>query len=497
MIVFPSQLDVRERLLRVIGGFWSNTYEGRDLLAEVLHARANLTKQTFERLQEAIDSLSRIDIPVFKKEYWRNLVLKKSEINAFPNLYGEDITYGSGAEYGVRAAGLPFVCPITEDIFDCFVITNRVTKPSVNLVRGLDFIVNKTSNVIRFKENPFNNSKFSKEILPDGDEELTLWLYNPSIDKQYVHDHFGYLINLWAKSSQAYKDLVNSSFDSIVLGTSSGRTIDAVSAITGLPIAKGNETVQVLEEDRLNLLIITDKNVYKFSKKANPIVAVGDALTEDQSLTDAFEYYEFNTGVTPSGVVGISVPGGLVPGQYVGELGFMNRVESTTVVEDVDGYTQITFPIGGHPFDVEAFWDDVHRRGVASGKTLANYLDARTEKEGQPSAESLPTEINPLKFIVENNLRYGGFLIRIKTEALSPAAVGIDKLSYVRKLLPPNSNMILIIDMPSVSEDVDPHADYNTEEASTFTAANTLSHDIAATDTAEIIVGRVVLGLSL
>jgi hypothetical protein len=139
----------------------------------------------------------------------------------------------------------------------------------------------------------------------------------------------------------------------------------------------------------------------------------------------------------------------------------------------------------------------VHRRGVASGKTLANYLDTRTEKEGQPSAESLPKEINPLKFIVENNLRYGGFLIRIKTEALAPSAVGIDKLSYVRKLVPPNSAMVLIIDMPSVSEDVDPHADSGTEETSTFIAANTVSHDITNTDTAEIIVGRVVFGLSL
>jgi hypothetical protein len=497
MIVFPSQLDVRDRLLRLLGGFWSNTYEGSDLLAEVLHARAALTKQTFERLQEATDSLSRIDIPVFRKEYWRTIILKKSEINAFPNLYGEDIAYGSGAEYGVRAAGLPFVCPISEDIFDCFVITNRVTKPSVNLIRGLDFVVDKSSNVIRFKESPFNNDKFSKETLADGDEELTLWLYNPSIDRQYVYQHFGYLINLWAKSSESYKTLVNSAFDSIVLGTSSGKTIDAVSAITGIPVAKGGETVQAIEEDRLNLLIITDKNVYKFSKKANPIVSVGDELTEDQPLTDAFEYYEFNTGTTPAGIVGISVAGGLVPGQYVGELGFMNTTESTTVTEDVDGYTKITFPIGGHPFDVEAFWDDVHRRGVASGKTLANYLDTRTEKEGQPSAESLPKEINPLKFIVENNLRYGGFLIRIKTEALAPSAVGIDKLSYVRKLVPPNSAMVLIIDMPSVSEDVDPHADSGTEETSTFIAANTVSHDITNTDTAEIIVGRVVFGLSL
>ncbi len=497
MIAFPTQLDNKGQLLRVLGGFWSNTYEGRELLSEVLQARAQLSKQTFERLQEATDSLSRVDIPVFRKEYWRNLIVKKSEVAAFPNLYGEDIDYGSGSVYGKRAAGLPFVYPIAEELFDCLAITNRVTKPSVNLVRGLDFVIDKTSNVIKFKENPFNNSKFSIEKTSEGDEELSLWFYNPSIDKQYVYQHFGYLINLWAKSSQSYKDLVNASFDSIVLGTSSGRTLDAVMSITGIPLAKGDEIVQDVAEDRVNKLVITDKNVYKFSKKANITVVEGDALVQDQQMSSALEYHEFNTGKTPQSIIGISVSGSLLPGKYMGELGFMNQVVPTTVTKDENGITKITFPLGGHPFDVESFWEEVHRRGVSSGKTLANYLDKRTEKIGQPEAESLPTEINPFDFIVKNNLRYGGFLIRIKTEALTPAAVGIDKLSYVKKLLSPNTTMVLLIDMPSISEDNNAYVEGHDHTATTFMAANTISHDIVESDAVDIIVSRTVSGASL
>lgn len=492
MIQFPSELDDKDALLRLLGGFWSDTYQGQDLLGEALLSRATLTKQIFERLQEAIDCRSRLNLPLFRTEYWRSLVIKKSVIADLASFYGEDITYGDGVIYGKRFIDLPFIYPIDSEIVDCNLITNRLTNPSVSLVKSLGFLIDSKLKVIRFKTNPFNNPLFQVESTDSGDQEITLWLYKPSIDREYVYTHFGYVIDLWSKTSPDYKKLVNDIYDSIVLGTSAGRTFDAISAATGIRLAEGDETVAVIEEDKDNLLIISDKNVYKFAKGSTPLVSVGDYLKKDQPITDGFEYYEFNRGEVPSSIQGVSLSSDLLNGRYISEIGFVNRLEETQVSYDENGKTKLTFTLGGHPFDVDDFWNEVHSRGVAAGRTLANALDTRTNKEGEPGPSNLPSEINPFGFLVENVFRYGAFVVKIKSAEVDPEAAGIDKLSYVRRLLPPHTTMILIIDMPSIAEEVEP--DEDSYVPATFVAANTLEEDVTEDILQDIITGSVVYG---
>jgi hypothetical protein len=492
MIQFPSELDDKEGLLRLLGGFWSDTYKGQDLLAEALLSRTTLTKQIFERLQEAIACRSRLNVPLFRTEYWRALVIKKSIVADLASLYGESITYGDGVIYGKRFVGLPFVYPIDSEISDCNLITNRLTDPSVNLVKSIDFLIDQKLKVIRFKANPFNNPLFQIQSTDSGDEEITLWLYKPSIDREYVYTHFGYVIDLWAKTSPEYKNLVNDIYDSIVLGTSAGRTFDAISATTGIRLAKGDETVVAIEEDKDNLLVISDKNAYKFVKGSTALVSIGDSLKKDQPITDGFEYYEFNRGEVPSSIQGVSLSGELLNGKYISEIGFINRLEDTQVSYDDNGKTKLTFTLGGHPFDVDAFWNEVHSRGIVAGRTIANALDTRTNKEGEPAASNLPSEINPFGFLVENVFRYGAFVVKIKSAEVDPEAAGIDKLSYVRRLLPPHTTMILIIDMPSIYEEVEP--DDAEPAPETFVAANTFEEDVTEDILQDIITGSVVYG---
>lgn len=497
MTQFPSQLDDREQLLRLLGGFWSDTYQGQSLLSEAVLARANLTTQTFDRLQEAIDCRSRLDIPLFRKEYWRYLSFKKSTVTKFPNLYGEDVLYGEGAVYGERSASLPFVYPIDEEFFDCKLISNRLSDGSVNLVSGLDFVVEESLNIIRFKENPFNNEGFQKQLLEDGDEEIILWLYRPKIDRQYVYQHFGYVVNLWAKTSQFYKDLVNNVYDCMVLGTSVGKTLDAISITTGIPLAKGNETVIDISQDRYNKLVVTDKNVYKVSPKAEITVSVGDELYTDQSITNALEYFEFNRAQVPTTIAGVSLFKDLLPGNYISEIGFKNELSDLIVETTLEGKTKVSFEIGGHPFDIEAFWNEVHTRGITSGETLADLLDTRDNKEGEPTESNLPSQINPFGFLVENIFRHGAFLVKVNAEAVDKNAAGIDKLSYVRKLLPPHTTMILIVNMPSIEENVVLEEDTEEESTFSFVGANTLSEDIESDSLQDVITGRVVTGVLL
>ena len=494
MVPFPAQLDDKEQILRLIGGFWSYTYEGQDLLAEALKARYDLTEQTFERLQEASDCRSRLNIPLFRKETWRYFTINSKDIQNFPNLYGENTAYNDSSVYGRRTSSLPFVCPFPEEILDCQLISNRLSNSSVTLVRGLDFSVDNAKKIIRLNSNPFTDDRIAKQKTDDGYEEVVLWLYKPRIDKQYVYYHFGHIINMWAKSSKEYKNIVNNVYDCLCDGTSIGKTLDAISTATGIPLAKGDETVEYIEEDKLHKLIITDSNVYKFSKKATAIVTVGSALHQDQPLTGGFTYEEFNRGQVPSSAQALSLSPDVLSKRLVSEIGFANDFKELIVEYDLNGKTKVSFEIGGHPFDVEAFWDEVHNRGLTSGKTLANYLDTRVNKDGEPEASNMPATINPLGFMVENLFRYGGIFVRINSADVIGNAVGIDKLSYVRRLLPPHAHLFLLLSLPSIEEDVNLYEDGYVPETDTFTAANTLEDEIDQTDTQETIVGRVVSG---
>lgn len=494
MVEFPSTLDDKEQILRLLGGFWNYTYEGQDLLAEAIKARWNLTKQTFERLQEASDCRSRLNIPVFRKENWRYFSISSKEITNFSNMYGEGGSYDDGSIFGLRSGSLPFICSFPKEIADCKVITNRITNSSMTLLGGLDFFINKSNSTIRFAINPFNDPRIQKQKTDDGYEEVILWLYKPQIDKQYLFYHFGNVINMWAKSSEEYKELVNNVYDSLCDGTSIGKTLDAVSITTGIPLAKGTETVEYVEEDKLNKLVITDKFVYGFSKHSQILVSVGDTVSQDQSLSDGFIYQELNRGVPLEDISVLSVSSEILNQKTIGDLGFINSDKPISVTKSLDGKTVVTFEVGGHPFDVDNFWKQVNDRGIKTGKTLADYLDTRNNKDGEPQASNLPESLNPLLFMCENLFRYGGIVIKINSKAVRATAAGIDKLSYVRRLLPPHSHVFIILSLPGIEEVVNLYEDESGYSPTTFTAANTLETELNQTFTQEVISGRVVSG---
>lgn len=495
MINFPTQLDDKGQILRLLGGFWEEVYTGNDYLAEALKGRCNLTKQTFERLQEAIDCRSRLDIPVFRKEYWLELTMKKSVIAGLANNYGEESYYGTtAASYGRRSSGFSFFYPLPEEIVDCPIITNRISSPSTVLFRNLDFYIDSANHRLFFAENPFNNDSFAHQTT-EGDEEIVLWLQLPRIDKEYLYSHFGYVIGLWAKSSQPYKDLLNNVYDSMVLGTSMGKTLDGIAATTGIPLAKGNETVEDITYDRNNLLVITNKNVYKFNKNSQAVVSIGDSLRVDQEMTDGILVHEFNRGEVPESLKGLNLSKRYMGIQYIGDIGFNNEEVPVDFEYDSNGKAKMSFYLGGHPFDVEAFWDDTHKRGLAMAMTLADAFDNRPVKYGEPGPTNVPSVINPLKFLAENVLRNGAFLVKIKAGSVRPGFAGIENITYLRNLIPPHTTMFLLIDLQDIEEEV-LQADYeDTEEIGSFTGmGTTFETEITTTDVSDTIVARVVRG---
>ena len=461
-----NDLDRPSQLLNTVGSYWATTYLGMDFLEDVLKAKANLTSQTWINFMELIASISRFSVPVFHRQNWQAVAVKQSAVNnstaSIPD-YEQDTSnvYSSttSQEYGKPLAikGY-FSIEIPGDVARVKNVLSNIANPGVIWTESVDYWKQKDGLLV-FRENPFDNENFPvRDIFKDGeivDKEIVLWLYSGEVDLDNVYEQFGYALELKMQSSEGYRDIINAVLDAFTGGTKSKDLQYAWSAITDVPIVLSEqETVELVTEDSRSTVIVTDKNAYTFKKGSTPLVAAGDVVYAGESLVDTFQIYEFNRGTIPSAVSGLVIGPGFLSLGFFGELTFENKTTPLIVEEDVDGYTKVSWDLGGFSEDVTKFWNDVHTKGVQEGKTLAMYLDVRPEPVGQPTAANLPENVNPLEFLTENFLRYNTFLVKV-----SAGKLGKDKLPFIpasslRKIVPPQTAMLVLVELETLSDTV-------------------------------------------
>lgn len=448
-----SQFEDADQLLDLLGSFWAETYLGSGDVGRLLAGRGERLSGTFDRLQDAFDCTSRLRCPVLRRERWRHLPARLSERNTRPVTYGSGADYGDGRAYGDSPIDSFTVIPAPSDLVDVEVICNRLTEPSAVLVRGLDFDL--LPGYIRFYADPFDDDRFLRELVTENgettDEEIHLWLHAPAFDRDYVYQHWGYVVGADGPSTEGYKAAVNAVYDMLTGGTSAARTLDALAACLGLPLAKACEVVEDVADDGRQKLVLTDQSAYRFPRELNATVAVGDILFDRQSVCDGLAMYELNRGDVPGDLAGLTLGRGLLVGRYLSELGFPNR-DVPIETETVDGKLKVSWALGGHPADVEAFWNEVHARGLAGGTTLAQLLDRREEPDSEPGPENLPPTINPLEFLVDNLLRFNLAVVRVRVDALGPSGGGLGLVGQTLRLVPPNTYVLLLIEASTTTD---------------------------------------------
>ena len=229
----------------------------------------------------------------------------------------------------------------------------------------------------------------------------------------------------------------------------------AWSAITGIALVReATEQVETISVDSRSQLVITDRHVYKFPVGSNVIVSVGQQLTAGSPLVDTLLFYEFNRGQVSSDLTGLVFGRGILSNDFWGDLVFENKDVPLEVSTDAGGRTKVQFEIGGFPGDVEAFWDIVHTRGLTAGKTLANLLDLRESPVDEPTAAMLPTTINPLKFVVQNLLRYHAFVVKLRSGLLSIKALGLSAAACLKRIIPPHTLMLVLVELDHADEPI-------------------------------------------
>jgi hypothetical protein len=450
--VYPaSDLDRPQQLIAAIGSFWGNVYDGRDFVVDLLQGRAAVVRQAFADLQETASSLSRHTIPVFHKKDWQRLTIVASQVNNSvinPLLYDAGAAYDSGLQYNgaLSRSDFAFACP--SPLRNCHTIFDAPSTATVSLSLNIDFILDTVNGVVAFRNNPFTDPRFSPQTVFDGassDQTLDLWLFSGDYETNQLYLQYGSVLGVQLPSSDAYKQLLNAVFDAMVQGTAMQQIQSFMSAITGIPLAAGTEVVQLVTQDASGRLVITDQNVYRFGFSATPLVTVGQTVTQGQALTDGLQIYELNQGKIPAGLQSLAVGSGVLAEGYYQDLVFQNMTVPTVVTTDANGFTELQFQIGGFPGDVTAFWDSVHAAGLAAGQTLADLLDTRPVKDGQPTAIALPTTINPLQFLISNVLRSNAFVVMFTPSSGNSNAIGFDNLRLLHKILPPQTIMFVVI----------------------------------------------------
>jgi hypothetical protein len=193
---------------------------------------------------------------------------------------------------------------------------------------------------------------------------------------------------------------------------------------------------------------------------ANILVSPGDKVKEGQALADTLQFFEFNRGQCPASddCPAVVLGRGFLGRGFFGDLVFENESKPLIVETDDDGFTKVSWELGGFPGDVDKFFDDMHDAGVESGETLANLLDTRTNKVGEPSDSNLPATINPFEFLCENVFRNNAYMVKIQTNSFGPDALGLNAGKILRKLHQPQTAIIIVAqlahtDDPIIMED--------------------------------------------
>lgn len=566
-----SDLDRSKVLISLLGSFWARTYTGIDQIHSHVDATAYAVAQSHRNLLEAVAALSRYDVPLFHEELLYPIVLRRSELNtALTNTVSFDREKGRFDGELVFDAAVDnelFSFPLPDNFVGAANLFNKITFPTVSLAADIDFTVDRAKQALVFVANPFENPGVIKRAITTGavqDEEITLWAFCGKFDYEYVFNQFAYVLGIKLRTSQNYKDLINTIFSGLIDGGITAKNLDAaISAICGIPVvAEAQEVVEVVEYDADGLLIVTDKTAYKFHEDAIPAVGVGSVVRAGDYLVRGFEINEFFVGNTylrenddpvdrpevtkllatniyetiaaenddellvgtepvcppKKDLMALALDNSFLSTCFYGDLVFENKVVPLIVDEDhPTGYTFVRFELGGFPADVERFFQEVHARGIESAETnriacflqpneyasfsdlpekgiagkiyktlddnryydwvpsateldrdeyvqitqvppfkklgtLAHLLDKRRQPEGEPSADNLPKEINPLRFLVENVLRNNVFVVRINVSALGQSRLGLYNIRHLRQVIPPQTAMIVVFELTLKSD---------------------------------------------
>lgn len=431
-------LDQGTLFFATLGSFWTGYYGGSTEIRDYTRALQAEDLQTRQNTFETINTISRLSLPLAHRQLWYPYIIRQSQRLNNENLqYTSKDALGAAAVTTLNARTFDYTSP--DRLQASALIASAIIDPILLWVQDVEYSVNVTSGYFSFVQDPFS-------ILPGTpvyddtntivDYELQLWLGQADFDYSWLATQFGYTAKFILPSEDSYQTVFNAIWDSDLAGTTRSELDQALSGLCDAPLVQTNgEVVQAIVSEPEQLVIATDQRVYILGATATPIVTIGQVMRAGDRLCDAFTVIDLSQGTpAPNVLPSFTLPLSYLKGSFTGGLTFGNT-SVPLIVTTVSGRTKVTFALGGNPADVTLFWNTVHTNGIVGGhRTLAQLLDLRPQPQStDPDANSLPTSINPLDFLIKNVLRYGSVLL-----AFNSTSFGINALLAPAPVAPLN-----------------------------------------------------------
>jgi hypothetical protein len=378
-----------------LGYFWSQIFEEGAFGDSIARYSSGSLSQLYKDLESSVSSVSYKDVPVFRKKALSPIVIKRSEIESnliYPR-FGDNIFYGyqpsssevdGSVSYGQKAVSKDKYFIELEEGFDLrgdfFLLSTGIYNADFLLLSGIDFNIN--SNTIYFSNNPFEIQGIKTER-DQNDEYLTLWFYEPNVEKYDIFRCFGSIFTEFTDSSDLYKNTVKSFFKLLSDGPSFKNVESFLAAASGSKIcASDGEMVESVYESVEGPVVVTDKNVYQLNKKQKVLsrITAGTLINEGDTLSSGVEVIDPNMNPNWWEAVNSIPARNIFSFSDKNFLSFENKLvplSTVPVKHRATGFTKnsIRFDVIGEEDVVESFWKSIDERLSTSSFSFDDFLD--------------------------------------------------------------------------------------------------------------------------
>lgn len=355
-----TSADASVNFFQGLSDLWVRFFVDHEQIKAIYDGVQILAGQAYLNLLSGVLNASIRETPIFEKEFFRLLTVREDLVE-------------------LRSTDMTYVFEVTEqNLKDFNQLCNRIYGPTVILEKGIDFeIENHTpsdldrpsEDLVVFCKNPFDWDGDGSNKTPPGvpyrtvevvaddgttsqERELAFWIPDAQVDRYDLYLNYGYLLNRFEPSSEAYRALLQGIIQYFVLGPTKQHMTSALNVILGLPVIREDgEILQGIDlSDPLKQIVQTDKANYEF---AAGIPLRADVLDPANWGTLSFNAFEHLTTVfevvdsveDPTWYYDITIPAVLLPDE-----GRARRTISPVLYENRIGHPEGLVCVGDPGF---------------------------------------------------------------------------------------------------------------------------------------------------
>jgi hypothetical protein len=392
-----------------LGSLWRGLHEGDGMVRGLQSARGIRLAQLYLNILEAAKLQDRRGAPVFHRELWHPIVVRRSMRNKSqdnllvvgeegvvgPQTSEEPYGIGTVLEIGKMGAYKNHVTyPIGQEIAGgALTIVDNIVNPKVFMQRDVDFVIRNNSIIFHVANDPLGEgSAFNRYDLPgvideDGkkvaDMEAVLWASDVLIDRNFVSDHISYALGANAPSSAVVKRILNAAWDSVSCGLTPELVRTLIAAMLNIPVIQTERetVVDITSEDNFTT-VITDRGEYRISPKARLVngLHIGSVLRKGDFLDESVRIYQnlntqkkspFSVPIEQD-IPSVQLPPSLLRAKT--EYG-VYAMWGQSVVKSLNGRSdRLYFDVGGTESDVESFWEGIWKSAEENGVKMESLI---------------------------------------------------------------------------------------------------------------------------